>query len=294
MNENTQNTQNTQNTENTQTATQIATRAIAIPIGYDTLGTISASISYLKQIDKQSDYAKSVMYNALSRLDSKVFEALNVTYTETKKDKKTGTTQTVEVKVDSYVKYCKYKWDDSQSYVSKMVRVADRFIECNDNFSTVIEDKEDENKNMIVPSLGGVDTIIKDGYGFDFTLSAYAEMLRFTDEEIKTAIEEDLIDSTTPSMKVRTILENRFKAIETTATDGNTDGNTDNTDGNTDGNTDSNTEHTDTYTVADNDLAKLTTITAILETLSDDFKTAHSKEIEKFAKFIHIAVEKAD
>ena len=289
MNENTQNTQNTQNTENTQStqlATQSTPRTITIPTEYNTLGSISGAITYLKQIDKQSDYAKSVMYNALSKLDSKVFEALNVSYAETKKDKKSGKIETVEVKVDSYVKYCKYKWDDSQSYVSKMVRVADRFIECKDDFSTVIEDKENPNAVEYVPSLTGVDTIVKDGYGFDFTLSAYAEMLRFSDKQIKTAIDEDLIDSTTPSLKVRQILENRFKSIETTATDSNTDGNTD-------GNTD-NQIHTDTYTVADNDLAKLTTITSILETLSDDFKKKHSKEIEKFAKFIHIAVEKAE
>ena len=287
MNENIQNTQNTE----TQIATNTPARSIAIPAEFSTLGSISGAITYLKQIDKQSDYAKSVMYNALSKLDSKVFEALNVSYTETKKDKKTGAVQTVEVKVDSYVKYCKYKWDDSQSYVSKMVRVADRFIEVKDNFSTPIECKDDSNAIDFVPSLTGVDTIVKDGYGFDFTLSAYAEMLRFSNAEIKTAIEEDLIDSTTPSMKVRDILEKRFKAIETTASESTDDNTTasESTDGNT-----SKQEHTDTYTVADNDLAKLTTITAILETLSDDFKEKHSKEIEKFAKFIHIAVEKAD
>ena len=285
MNKNTQTDVQT-DVQNTQTAPNTA--SIIISEEYNNLSSISASIDYLNHVQNNVDYAKSIMYYALSRLPVDSFTALNVSYDVTTK-KKDGTYETKSVQVDSYVKYCYYKWSDSQSYVSKMVRVADRFMETNNTpllETHSVEDKDGKKHDLITANISGtVNVKRKDKYGFKFSLSALAEMLRFSDEQLNTAIEEDIIDSSTPCSKVREILEKRFKkVVETTATEtGDGVPDTDNVSGTT-------PTETDNYVCEKTDLSRLTVIQTILNSLSDNFKNTHEEQVKTMTKTISLAI----
>ena len=285
MNKNTQTDVQT-DVQNTQTAPNTA--SIIISEEYNNLSSISASIDYLNHVQNNVDYAKSIMYYALSRLPVDSFTALNVSYDVTTK-KKDGTYETKSIQVDSYVKYCYYKWSDSQSYVSKMVRVADRFMETNNTpllETHSVEDKDGKKHDLITANIScTVNVKRKDKYGFKFSLSALAEMLRFSDEQLNTAIEEDIIDSSTPCSKVREILEKRFKkVVETTATEtGDGVPDTDNVSGTT-------PTETDNYVCEKTDLSRLTVIQTILNSLSDNFKNTHEEQVKTMTKTISLAI----
>ena len=279
---------NTQTDVQTDVQTAPNTASIIISEEYNNLSSISASIDYLNHVQNNVDYAKSIMYYALSRLPVDSFTALNVSYDVTTK-KKDGTYETKSVQVDSYVKYCYYKWSDSQSYVSKMVRVADRFMETNNTpllETHSVEDKDGKKHDLITANISGtVNVKRKDKYGFKFSLSALAEMLRFSDEQLNTAIEEDIIDSSTPCSKVREILEKRFKkVVETTATEtGDGVPDTDNVSGTT-------PTETDNYVCEKTDLSRLTVIQTILHSLSDNFKNTHEEQVKTMTKTISLAI----
>ena len=279
---------NTQTDVQTDVQTAPNTASIIISEEYNNLSSISASIDYLNHVQNNVDYAKSIMYYALSRLPVDSFTALNVSYDVTTK-KKDGTYETKSVQVDSYVKYCYYKWSDSQSYVSKMVRVADRFMETNNTpllETHSVEDKDGKKHDLITANISGtVNVKRKDKYGFKFSLSALAEMLRFSDEQLNTAIEEDIIDSSTPCSKVREILEKRFKkVVETTATEtGDGVPDTDNVSGTT-------PTETDNYVCEKTDLSRLTVIQTILNSLSDNFKNTHEEQVKTMTKTISLAI----
>ena len=285
MNKNTQTDVQT-DVQNTQTAPNTA--SIIISEEFNNLSSISASIDYLNHVQNNVDYAKSIMYYALSRLPVDSYTALNVSYDVTTK-KKDGTYETKSVQVDSYVKYCYYKWSDSQSYVSKMVSVADRFMETNNTpllETHSVEDKDGKKHDLITANISGtVNVKRKDKYGFKFSLSALAEMLRFSDEQLNTAIEEDIIDSSTPCSKVREILEKRFKkVVETTATEtGDGVPDTDNVSGTT-------PTETDNYVCEKTDLSRLTVIQTILNSLSDNFKNTHEEQVKTMTKTISLAI----
>lgn len=276
------------NTQNTLTIADNKTLASNIKIDANnkivcSIATISDAILNLEKTKDKADYGISVLVNTLSSIDNDVYKSLDVSYTD--KDGKTVT-------VDNWTKYCKYRFDYSQSHCSKLKRVADKFFTLSnvDNFLALkANDNEyintdNDSKLAIVANTSCVN-VLKDAFGFPFNISQLQELLTYSVEDITDAIEKCLITSasktTSGDDSIRAIMK---KTYGTTSTDGNTDGNAD---GNADANADDSANvNTITYNVEDNDTSRYNTIVSLINSIEDEtFKT--NDFTVKFVKYIN-------
>ena len=104
------------NTQNTLTIADNKTLASNVKVDANnkivcSIATISDAILNLEKTKDKADYGISVLVNTLSSIDNDVYKSLDVSYTD--KDGKTVT-------VDNWTKYCKYRFDYSQSHCSKL------------------------------------------------------------------------------------------------------------------------------------------------------------------------------
>lgn len=243
------------------------------------IATISDAILNLEKTKDKADYGISVLVNTLSSIDNDVYKSLDVSYTD--KDGKTVT-------VDNWTKYCKYRFDYSQSHCSKLKRVADKFFTLSnaDNFLALkANDNEyintDSDSKLAIVANTSCVNVLKDAFGFPFNISQLQELLTYSVEDITDAIEKCLITSasktTSGDDSIRYVMK---KAYGTTSTDGSADGSAD---GNTD---DTASVNTVTYNVEDNDTSRYNTIVSLINSIEDEtFKT--NDFTVKFVKYIN-------
>ena len=238
------------------------------------IATISDAILNLEKSKDKADYGISVLVNTLANIENDVFKSLDISYTD-----KEGKTVTV----DNWTKYCKYRFDYSQSHCSKLKRVADKFftlsnadsflaLKANDN-EYINTDKD--SKLAIVANTNCVN-VLKDAFGFPFNISQLQELLTYSVEDITDAIEKCLITSASKASSgddsIRAVMK---KAYATTSTDGNADGN--------------NNVNTTTYNVEDNDTSRYNTIVSLINAIEDEtFKT--NDFTVKFVKYINAVI----
>lgn len=275
---------NTQNTQNTLTVADNKTLVSNVKVDANnkivcSIATISDAILNLEKAKDKADYGISVLVNTLSSIDNDVYKSLDVSYTD--KDGKTIT-------VDNWTKYCKYRFDYSQSHCSKLKRVADKFFTLSnaDNFLALkANDNEyintdNDSKLAIVANTSCVN-VLKDAFGFPFNISQLQELLTYNVEDITEAIENCLITSASKASSgddsVRAVMKKNYG---TTITDNTSDGGTD-------GNTDDNAiVNTITYNVEDNDTSRYNTIVSLINSIEDEnFKT--NDFTVKFVKYIN-------
>ena len=268
------------NTQNTLTIADNKTLASNVKVDANnkivcSIATISDAILNLEKTKDKADYGISVLVNTLSSIDNDVYKSLDVSYTD--KDGKTVT-------VDNWTKYCKYRFDYSQSHCSKLKRVADKFFTLSnaDNFlalkanDTEYINTDNDSKLAIVANTSCVN-VLKDAFGFPFNISQLQELLTYSVEDITDAIEKCLITSASKASSgddsVRAVMK---KEYGTTSADGNTDGNTD----------DNANVNTVTYNVEDNDTSRYNTIVSLINSIEDEsFKT--NDFTVKFVKYIN-------
>ena len=280
---------NTQNTNTMSTLVIADKKTLASNIKIDannkivcSIATISDAILNLEKSKDKAEYGISVLVNTLANIDSDVFKSLDISYTD--KDGKTVT-------VDNWTKYCKYRFDYSQSHCSKLKRVADKFftlsnadsflaLKANDNEYI---NTDNDSKLAIVANTNCVE-VLKDAFGFSFNISQLQELLTYSVEDITDAIEKCLITSASKASSGNDSIRNVMKAHYGTIEDGNTDGNTDGTDGNIDNNV-----NTTTYNVEDNDTSRYNTIVSLINAIEDEtFKT--NDFTVKFVKYINAVI----
>lgn len=271
------------NTQNTLTIADNKTLASNIKVDANnkivcSIATISDAILNLEKTKDKADYGISVLVNTLSSIDNDVYKSLDVSYTD--KDGKTVT-------VDNWTKYCKYRFDYSQSHCSKLKRVADKFFTLSntDNFLALkANDNEyintdNDSKLAIVANTSCVN-VLKDAFGFPFNISQLQELLTYSVEDITDAIEKCLITSasktTSGDDSIRAVMKKNYS---TALTDGNTDSVEDITD-------DTANVNTVTYNVEDNDTSRYNTIVSLINSIEDEtFKT--NDFTVKFVKYIN-------
>ena len=252
------------------------------------IATITDAIHTAEKAKDKVDYAVAVLVSALSKIPADCYKSLDIHYTD-----KNSKGETVDVFVDNYTKYCIYEFGYSQSHVSKLARVAEKFLtigntdsflklEHTDSAQYAI-DKDSNYKLQIVADFNDV-TGLCDRYGYAFNVSQLAEMLTYTDDEIVKAIENGDIDSTTSASGkggIRDTLKALYKADSTPHNTANSDGDGDNASNESPDST--------TYIVQNNDSARLSTILSILDTLENE-KTKTDKFVVDFIKSIKVAI----
>ena len=257
------------------------------------IASITDAIHTAERAKDKVDYAVAVLVSALSKIPSDAYKSLDIHYTE-----KNNKGESVDVFVDSYTKYCIHEFGYSQSHVSKLSRVAEKFlnIKDSDNFLKLANtdstqyaiDKDASHKLEIVADFNSV-TGLCDRYGYAFNVSQLAELLTYTDEQIVETIESGEIDSTTSASGkngIRDIMKARYKADSTASNTASTASNTAST-ASTD-NTDA--QDSTTYIVQNNDTSRLSSILSILDTLENE-KTRDSKFVKDFIQFVIVALK---
>ena len=281
---------NTQNVQNTLTVADKKTLASNIKVDANnkivcSIATISDAILNLEKSKDKADYGISVLVNTLANIDNDVFKSLDISYTD-----KEGKTITV----DNWTKYCKYRFDYSQSHCSKLKRVADKFFTLtnSDNFLALkANDNEyintDKDSKLAIVANTNCVNVLKDAFGFPFNISQLQELLTYSVEDITDAIEKCLITSASKTTSGVDSIRNVMKAnYGTQTTNDNTDDTNDNTDGTDDNNNDVNTT---TYNVEDNDTSRYNTIVSLINAIEDEtFKT--NDFTVKFVKYINAVI----
>lgn len=272
------------NTQNTLTVADNKTLASNVKVDANnkivcSIATISDAILNLEKTKDKADYGISVLVNTLSSIDNDVYKSLDVSYTD--KDGKTVT-------VDNWTKYCKYRFDYSQSHCSKLKRVADKFFTLSnaDNFLALkANDNEyintDSDSKLAIVANTSCVNVLKDAFGFPFNISQLQELLTYSVEDITDAIEKCLITSasktTSGDDSIRSVMK---KAYGTTSTDSSPDSSAD------DNIDDTASVNTVTYNVEDNDTSRYNTIVSLINSIEDEtFKT--NDFTVKFVKYIN-------
>lgn len=270
------------NTQNTLALSDNKTLVSGIKVDSDnhvvlSIATISDAILNLEKTKDKADYGISVLVNTLSNIENDTFKALDINFTD-----RNGKT----VVVDNWTKYCKFRFDYSQSHCSKLKRVADKFFTLTnaDNFLTLKANDDDfintdNESNLAIIANTSCVSVLKDAFGFPFNISQLQELLTYSAETISDAIERCLITSASKSTSgddsIRAVMKRTY-CTETEPIYENSENSTENS-----GNS------TVAYNVENNDNSRFNTILSLIESVDDDsFKS--SDVTEKFVKYINV------
>ena len=248
------------------------------------IATLTDAIHTAERAKDKVDYAVAVLVSALAKIPAECYKSLDRHYIEKDKDG-----NEVDVLVDSYTKYCIAEFKYSQSHVSKLARVAEKFLniqntdnflklQCTDSEQYAI-DKSATHKLEIVADFDNV-TGLCDRYGYPFNISQLAELLTYTDAQIVETIESGEIDSTTSASGkngIRDIMKARYKTDNTSQSTAQSTAQNDNAQDST------------TYIVQNTDTSRLSTILSILETIENE-KVKESKFVVDFIKTINVTI----